>query len=72
VFNKSIRKNYITLYALTEEKEVKVYEISFFGTANSSTKLIKRIPHVDDISEVSLYNPFSFSPRPFRDTNNET
>jgi hypothetical protein len=72
VFNRSIKKGYIMMYALTEEKEVKVYEISFFGTANSSTRLVKRIPNVDDISEVSLYNQFSFTPKPYRETNNES
>jgi hypothetical protein len=48
---------------------VKVYEISFFGTAKSSTKLIKRIPNVSDINDVYLYNPLSFDPRPYKEEN---
>lgn len=67
VVNRSIKKGYITLYGLTEENEVKVYEISFFGTAKTSTKLIKRIPNIRDINDVYLYNPLSFDPHPYKD-----
>lgn len=67
--NRSIKKGFITLYGLTDENEVKVYEISFFGTAKSSTKLIKRIPNVSEINEVYLYNPLSFDPRPYKEEN---
>ena len=47
--NKSTKKGCISLYALTELKTVKVYEINFYGTPHTSTKLMKTIPNVKSL-----------------------
>lgn len=54
VLNKSVKRGQVIIYSQTESKEVRVYELDFYGGLNS-TRLMTKIPKAGGISPAFLY-----------------
>lgn len=62
---KCIKRGHLTLYARTEQSQLLVYDVDFFGGYNSA-RLISVVQHMEYFTNQQLYSTYMFQPEPFK------